>query len=202
MENCEIYCALEIAAHRAYTRGLQTGSGGNISARSAAGRTMIVKSSGGSFADCDRDGGGFVETAFDGTIVPGQTGKPTREVFLHGLLYQYESVGGVVHTHSPWAVAWSYGKKPLPAVTLHAGLKLGGDIPVLDVKTASVGEADGPMIQALFRQNPKLPAFILVGHGIVAVGKDVLEAEHNAELVEETAQVALLKGICEKLSVY
>ncbi len=198
----QIYIALETAAHRAYTRGIQTGSGGNISAKSAAGDTMIVKSSGGSFADCDRNGNGFVETYFDGTLAPGQTGKPTREVFLHGLMYQYERVGGVVHTHSPWSIAWSYGKKALPAITLHAGLKLGCDIPVVDVKTASVAANDGPMIEALFRDNSKLPGFILVGHGIVALGKDVLEAEHNAELIEETAQVAILHGICSKLGVY
>lgn len=44
------YEMLEEAAHRAYTRGIQTGNGGNLSARADFG--MIVKSSGGSFADC------------------------------------------------------------------------------------------------------------------------------------------------------
>ena len=50
------YEMLEEAAHRAYTRGIQTGNGGNLSARADFG--MIVKSSGGSFADCLADGTG------------------------------------------------------------------------------------------------------------------------------------------------
>ena len=62
------YEMLEEAAHRAYTRGIQTGNGGNLSARADFG--MIVKSSGGSFADCLADGTGFVETDLDGSVLP------------------------------------------------------------------------------------------------------------------------------------
>lgn len=194
---------LATAAHRAYTRGLQTGNGGNLSSRSASGKTMLVKSSGGSFIDCDSAGNGFVETDFDGNVLPGASGKPTREVFLHGLMYQLsDSIGGVVHTHSPNAIAWAFSKKPLPQTTLHMQLKMGCDIPVLDIPSATVRPEDADQIRALFKENPKLPAFILVGHGIVAVGKDVLEAEHTAELIEETAQITLMKAICEKLGVY
>ena len=75
------YEMLEEAAHRAYTRGIQTGNGGNLSARADFG--MIVKSSGGSFADCLADGTGFVETDLDGSVLS-PSGKPTREVVLHG----------------------------------------------------------------------------------------------------------------------
>ena len=54
---------------------------------------------------------------------------------------------------------------------------------------------DAEPIIELFRKTPKLPAFILIGHGVVALGKDALEAEHNAELVEETAQIAVLHAL-------
>lgn len=197
----EMYGKLEIAAHRAYTRGIQTGNGGNLSARSDMG--MIVKSSGGSFADCNREGDGFVETDFEGNVLEGQNGKPTREVFLHGLMYKIaDHIGGVMHCHSPWAITWAFSKKPLPMTTLHMQLKMGCDIPVLDIPNASVRPEDEEKIRALFEANPKLPAFILKGHGVVAVGKDVLEAEHNAELIEETAQIAVLRGLCNKAGMY
>ena len=75
------YEMLEEAAHRAYTRGIQTGNGGNLSARADFG--MIVKSSGGSFADCLADGTGFVETDLDGSVLS-PSGKPTREVVQPG----------------------------------------------------------------------------------------------------------------------
>ena len=106
----KIYSSLDLAAKRAYSRGIQTGSGGNISMRDPeAEGAMIVKASGGSFADCTDEGDGFVRTDFDGNRFNPEDPKPTREVFLHGLIYKLmPGVNGVVHCHSPWAVAWSF----------------------------------------------------------------------------------------------
>lgn len=192
--NEKLYEQLETAAGRAYRRGIQTGSGGNLSARFAGG--MIVKGSGGSFADCRRDGSGFVETDFQGNLLEGRSGKPTREVLLHGLMYRISAqIGGVMHCHSPWSIAWAYGKRPLPMVTLHMQMKMGCEIPVLDIPSPCVRPEDEAAVRRLFEENPRLPAFILASHGVVALGKDVLEAEHNAELVEETAQIAVLKEL-------
>ena len=73
------YEDLTIAAHRAYTRGLQTGSGGNLSVKIPEEHGMIVKNSGGSFADCDAKGNGWVAMNFDGTLKEGEVGKPTRD---------------------------------------------------------------------------------------------------------------------------
>jgi len=130
------YEMLEEAAHRAYTRGIQTGNGGNLSARADFG--MIVKSSGGSFADCLADGTGFVETDLDGSVLS-PSGKPTREVVLHGLMYKLcPECGGVMHCHSPWSVAWAYSHDVLPMTTLHVQLKIGYDIPVFDIPSANV----------------------------------------------------------------
>lgn len=200
MDREALYRQLETASRRAYMRGIQTGSGGNLSARFEGG--MIVKASGGSLADCSRDGRGFVETDLEGEVIAG-TAVPTREVYLHGLLYKLsDSIGGVMHCHSPWAITWAYGRRSLPAVTLHMQLKAGCKIPVADVDGAVVRPEDEPVIRRLFEENPGLPAFILPGHGVVAVGKDILAAEHMAELVEETAQIAVMKGICEKIGLY
>ena len=203
MEKREIYEQLETAAHRAYARGIQTGNGGNLSARTDEG--MIVKASGGSLADCSRDGSGFVETTLEGRAWEKEklAGKPTREVFLHGLLYRIcPDAGGIMHCHSPWSIVWSYSTRALPALTLHMQLKAGCDIPVAEIPGAAVCPEDEWVIRKLFARNPKLPAFILAGHGVVAVGKNVLEAEHMAELVEETAQIAVLRGLCEIAGVF
>ncbi len=194
---------LETAAHRAYTRGIQTGSGGNLSSRIKDQELMLVKSSGGSFADCNSGGEGFVLTDFFGEVAVETTDKPTREAFLHGLLYRINpDIGGVMHSHSPWSISWSFTKRPLPMITQHLKLKFGCEIPVIDIPSPMIRTEDGPIIEALFKENPKLPAFILGGHGVVAVGKDILEAEHNAELVEETAQISVINlvflhlGLC------
>ncbi len=186
---------LALAAQRAYSRGIQTGSGGNLSSR-VGDNLMLVKSSGGSFADCDASGNGFVLTDLDGNVQEGLPGKPTREVFLHGLIYKLRpDVNGIVHSHSPWAITWSFTREELPMITQHLKLKFKSPIPVVDVDSPMVRPEDEEALTALFKKTPKLPAFILVGHGVVALGKDALEAEHNAELVEETAQIAVLHAL-------
>lgn len=186
---------LALAAQRAYSRGIQTGSGGNLSAR-VGDNLMLVKSSGGSFADCDASGNGFVLTDLDGVVQEGLPGKPTREVFLHGLMYKLRpDVNGIVHSHSPWAITWSFTKEELPMITQHLKLKFKSPIPVMDIDSPMVRPEDESALTGLFRKTPMLPAFILVGHGVVALGKDALEAEHNAELVEETAQIAVLHAL-------
>ena len=45
----EIAEKLVIASKRAYNRGIQTGSGGNVSARIPGTETMLVKASGGHY---------------------------------------------------------------------------------------------------------------------------------------------------------
>jgi len=188
-----------LAASRAYKRGIQTGSGGNFSARIPGKELMILKSSGGSFMDATRDN--LLITDFDGNLVEGQ-GKPTREVKLHGLIYKIApEVMGVMHCHAPWSISWASTKKPLSEVTLHTHLKFGCPIEVLDIPDPVVGEKDFYLVEELFERNPKLPAFILVDHGIVAVGDSILNAEHNAELVEETAMIAFLKAVAKKLDL-
>lgn len=190
---------LVIACKRAYTRGVQTGSGGNVSARVPGEDLMIVKASGSSFIDSTPDG--FVITDFDGNLVEG-TGKPTREALLHGLIYRIcPNVNAVVHTHSPYSIAWASTEKALPRTTWHSQLKMCADIPTLNVPAAMVGKEYFPLVEEIYSEHPDLPGFLLVDHGLVAVGKDAINAEHTAELIEETAQVAIMKAAVSKLGL-
>lgn len=196
MHDEKFFKPMVIAAQRAYTRGLQTGSGGNLSCRFSA-DSMYVKSSGGSFADCKETGEGFVLTDFDGRVVQeNENVKPTREVLLHGALYRaLPNINGVMHCHSPWSISWSNEYDILPNVTWHSQLKFDCEIPIVDIQAAVVPKESLHIVTDLFNQNPQLPAVILRGHGIVAVGNNIIDAEHVAELVEETAQIAFLQTI-------
>lgn len=191
---------LVIACRRAYTRGIQTGSGGNVSARHPDGDRMLVKASGGSFADATVDG--FVVTDFDGSLIEG-AGKPTREALLHGYIYRIcPWANAVVHVHSPYAIGWASTGKALPLVTWHSKLKLPGEeIPTLDIPSPMVRREDFPLVKALYDKDPTLPAFLLVDHGTVAIASDAINAEHTAELIEETAQVAYFKAVVSKLGI-
>lgn len=190
---------LVLACKRAYRRGIQTGSGGNVSARVPGEALMLVKTSGSSFEDSTLDG--FVITDFDGNKVAGE-GTPTREALLHGLLYRIAPlVGAVVHVHAPYSIGWASTRKALPRVSWHAKLKLPTDIPTLDIPAAVVPPEAFSQVEALYKDVPNLPAFLLVDHGIVAVAADPINAEHTAELIEETAKIAFLEAIAKKLQL-
>ena len=61
---------------------------------------------------------------------------------------------------------------------------------------AAVGpKKDIEEILKILKENTSLPAIVLRGHGLVVTGKNAVAAEHMAELVEETAQIAFLENI-------
>lgn len=178
------------ACHEAFGL-IQTGTGGNVSARIPGEDLMLVKASGGSLGSATEEN--FLVCDFQGNLVEG-TGKPTREAFLHGYIYKVRpDVNAVVHCHSPYAVAWSSTKEALPCCTYHSEMKMGKALPTLDVHAAMVREQDLPMVKGMLDANPGLEGFLLANHGAVAMGKKPMAAEYCAELIEETAQVAVLR---------
>lgn len=187
----ELRRSLAAAARRAWERRLQLGNGGNVSARCSVPDHMLVTASGGSLGDCAPES--FLVTDFGGTVLEG-TGKPTREALMHGRIYALRpDVGAIVHVHSPWAVALSHRAESIARVTLHSQLKLSTDIPIVPVPAAWVRDEDWHLVKAVLGARPDIEAFVLRDHGIVALSSDPLEAEHLAELIEETAQVACIE---------
>ena len=181
---------LALAGHRAYERGIQVGNGGNLSARVPGADEMIIKPSGGSFMDCYENS--WMRTDLEGNVLEGD-GKPSGEALLHRTIYKCNPKAmAIVHCHSTYANIVAYFHDEIPAYNYHSIFKLGGFIEVLDINKPSVTEAEVNLVEDIFKRQPDVKAFILGRHGLVAVGKDPLDAEHNAELVEETAQVAYL----------
>lgn len=187
------------AATRAYSSGLQTGNGGNISVRVQEQQLMVIKASGKSFGDSGLEN--IVLADYDGKVVSGSL-KPSREIVLHKSIYQrYPHIGAIVHTHSPYAIAWSFTGKSIPLITKHAQMKLKYAIPVLCVETPDVKPEHIPLVYQLLDETPDLLAFILQGHGIVSMARSAVEAEHNAELIEETAQIAWLNAVGKNIGI-
>ncbi len=176
---------LMTVAKRCFERGLQTGTGGNLSIRCTDRNLVVIKPSGVGFFECDEDN--LLVVALDGTIVEGSA-KPSKDMPFHLGIYRVrEDVGGIVHVHSPWATAWASTNQEIPCMTVHARAKL-ARIPVIPCGPGR-GNQDPEAIVAAYR-DPKLRAMILEDHGSVGVGKTILAAQHVVELIEETAQVA------------
>ncbi len=178
-------------ARRAYTIGLQTGNGGNLSARLAGTEKVVIKGSGISFGECAVDN--LVTVNLDGKMVEGP-GKPSREIKTHLAIYRLRpDVHGIFHSHSPWAIAHAEDTDEIVPLALHAQLKLGA-IPILRAD----GHADETVEQAviaLLKANPDLKAFIQAKHGIFGMAPTITLAEHHAELVEETAKIGWLVAL-------
>ena len=84
-------------ARRAYAIGLQTGNGGNLSARPAGTEQVVIKGSGTSFGECTMDN--LVTVNLDGEMIDGP-GKPSREIRTHiTLAIMAHRMGGVIIQH-------------------------------------------------------------------------------------------------------
>ena len=175
-------------ARRAYTIGLQTGNGGNLSARVIGTGQVIIKGSGTSFGECTMDN--LVTVNLDGEILAGP-GKPSREIRTHLAIYRLRpDVHGIFHSHSPWAIAYAEDADEIQPLALHARSKL-GVIPILKVD-GHADEAVERAVAALLNAQPNLKAFVQAKHGTFSLAQTITLAEHHAELVEETAQIGWL----------
>ncbi len=134
----------------------------------------------------------------DGRVVEGDY-KPSVDTATHLVLYKaFPEIGGVVHTHSHYAVCWAQACRPIPCFgTTHADLAH-GDIPVTDPLTADeVANAYERHIgQAIVRRYKDLdpmhyPAVLAAQHAPFTWGRTLGEAVETAVALEEVARMAL-----------
>lgn len=139
----------------------------------------------------------MVITDMTGKIVEGSL-KPSSDLSTHLLLYkEFPSIGGVAHTHSEYATAWSQARKPIPSLgTTHADYFY-GEIPVTEDLSEEEINGDyvlntGVAIARRFEGIDPLavPGVLVAGHAPFAWGKDALAAAHHAALLETVARMA------------
>lgn len=134
-----------------------------------------------------------------GEVVEGNL-RPSSDTETHLHLYrEFPEIGGIVHTHSAWAVSWAQACRSLPAYgTTHADYFY-GEVPctrkLTDEEMASAYERNtGVVIAETFRERKldpiAVPGVLAAGHGPFAWGKDGHEAVHNTKVLEECAMMA------------
>lgn len=173
-----------------FDRGVMQFSGhGNISGRLDGDRMII--SNKGQIEGLGHDDLSVV--TFDGQVEDGGLPATVAEIVpMHAAVYrERQDAGAVIHTHSPHATMFAVAHQPLPCV-YEALLRFGvaDAIPVAAWGPRGSAESVSNIVTVL-REHPTAPAVLLANHGLLAFGRDPIEAAHLVIAMEEAARVAL-----------
>lgn len=177
--------------------GLVTFTWGNVSGIDREQNLVVIKPSGVPYEELKE--ADLVVLDLEGNIVEGNL-RPSSDTPTHLALYKaFPTIGGIVHTHSPWATSWAQAGRPIPALgTTHADYFY-GEIPVTREMANEEIEGDyeletGQVIVETFRSldmNPSyIPGVLVQNHGPFCWGKNAGNAVHNAVVLEEVAKMA------------
>ena len=178
--------------------GLVTLAFGNASSVDRAAQVMVIKPSGVPYERLTPAGMVVVSLA-DGRVLEGEL-RPSSDTPTHLQLYRhFPSIGGVVHTHSPYASAWAQAGRAIPCLgTTHAD-HFRGSVPVTRQLSADeiAGEyeaATGVVIVETLAATGldalQMPAVLVASHGPFAWGRSAMDAVVNAVALEAVAMMA------------
>jgi L-ribulose-5-phosphate 4-epimerase len=173
----------ELPAH-----GLVSWTGGNISGRVPGLELFVIKPSGVRYADLTAVS--MVVCDLNGVVVDGSL-RPSSDTAAHAYIYRHmPDVGGVVHTHSPYATAWAAFGEPIPCVLTAMADEFGGEVPIgpfARIGDDAIGEG---VVQTL--RGHRSPAVLMRGHGVFTIGPNASAAVKAAVMCEDVARTAHL----------
>ncbi|MDO5690350.1 MAG: L-ribulose-5-phosphate 4-epimerase [Tissierellia bacterium] len=177
--------------------GLVTFTWGNVSGFDKETNCFVIKPSGVAYEQLRPED--MVVVNMNGEKVEGDL-KYSSDTATHLALYKsFPGIGGIVHTHSPWATSWAQAKRDIPCYgTTHADYFYGRIPCARNLTPEEIAEDyegnTGVVIIETFAQyqlNPiHVPGVLCSNHGPFSWGKDALEAVHNAVVLEELAKMA------------
>jgi len=177
--------------------GLAVHTFGNASAVDRKEGLVAIKPSGVAYENLRVEH--MVVVDLDNKVVDGKL-RPSSDTKTHTLLYRaFPEIGGVVHTHSTYAVAWAQAVRPIPILgTTHADY-LAADIPCTAIMSDKMIKGDyeeetGKQITRVFRNRSykEIPMVIVACHGPFAWGETPEKAVEHSLMLEEIAKMAFL----------
>lgn len=182
--------------------GLVVFTWGNASELDRESGLFVIKPSGVDYEDLSPES--MVVCDFDGNVVEGDL-NPSSDTATHAYLYRKwgEEIGGVVHTHSSWAVSWAQAGREIPSYgTTHADYFYGPVPCMRGLTEAEIEEAyelnTGKVIVEGFTGGTgqasidpvAVPGCLVRNHGPFSWGKDAAAAVYHAVVLEEVAKMA------------
>ncbi|HVK26828.1 MAG TPA: L-ribulose-5-phosphate 4-epimerase [Nocardioides sp.] len=164
--------------------GLVVWTAGNVSARVPGHDLLVIKPSGVSYDDLTPDN--MVVCDLDGKVVEGEH-APSSDTEAQAYVYRHlPAVGGVVHTHSPYAVAWAARGEAIPCVTTMCADEFGGEIPVGPFAIIGDDSIGRGIVETL--RESRSPAVLMQNHGVFTVGPNARSAVKAAVMCEDVAR--------------
>jgi L-ribulose-5-phosphate 4-epimerase len=170
---------------------------GNVSARDPETGYVMIKPSGVRYEHLRPEQ--MVILDLDGKTVEGNL-KPSSDAASHLYIYRHRpDVGGIVHTHSPYATAFAAVNRPIPVYLTAQADEFGGPIPCGGFALIG-GEAIGKVVVESIGTSC---AVLLKNHGVFTIGQDAEAAVKAAVMVEDVAHttwLALQLGLPDEIA--
>lgn len=175
--------------HRELVRyGLVVWTGGNVSARVPGHELFVIKPSGVSYDDLAPEN--MILCDLDGRAIAGAPGSdlaPSSDTAAHAYVYRnMPEVGGVVHTHSTYAVAWAARGEEIPCVLTAMADEFGGPVPVGPLAVIGDDSIGRGIVETLSGRRSR--AVLMRNHGPFTIGADARDAVKAAVMVEDIAR--------------
>ncbi|ATO12444.1 L-ribulose-5-phosphate 4-epimerase [Micromonospora sp. WMMA2032] len=173
------------ALHAELTRyELVVWTAGNVSARVPGEELMVIKPSGLPYHELTP--AAMVVTDLHGRLVDGHR-APSSDTAAHAYVYRHlPEVGGIVHSHSTYATAWSARREPIPCVLTMVADEFGGDIPVGPFALIGDDSIGRGIVETL--RGSRSRAVLMGGHGPFTIGRDARDAVKAAVMLEDVAR--------------
>jgi ribulose-5-phosphate 4-epimerase/fuculose-1-phosphate aldolase len=188
-ENMELAGEVSRYSRLCYDRRLVGAAGGNVSARVPGADVFLVTASGVSLRDVVPEN--LVVVDGDGRVVEGPQGfKASKESSFHLAIYAARpAVNAVIHVHPNYATAFGAAGRSIPLVTISSQLKLkqGALVPEAPPGSAQLSHF---VVQAMEESAPDTSVLLLARHGLISYDGTLCQAFDDAELAEDTAQIA------------
>jgi L-ribulose-5-phosphate 4-epimerase len=157
---------------------------GNVSARVPGADLLVIKPSGVRYDEITADN--MVVTDLDGNLVDGEL-SPSSDTAAHAYVYKHlPRVGGVVHTHSTYATAWSARGEAIPCVLTMIADEFGGEIPVGPFALIGDDSIGRGIVETL--DGHRSPAVLMRNHGVFTIGATAKAAVKAAVMCEDVAR--------------
>jgi L-fuculose-phosphate aldolase len=167
---------------RMWQRNFVAANDGNLSVALSNGRYLITPSGvSKGFMEADS----ILKVDIEGNVLEVE-GKASTEMKMHLAIYKLRpEIQAVVHAHPIYATTFAAAERALDVPVLTEVVETLGEIPLAPYATPSTDEVP----ESIRSLAPHYDAFLLSHHGVVTLGKTLIDAYDKLERVEHYAAI-------------